>query len=393
MSETDGLYEQFEQLFGAGTEPIRLFFAPGRVNLIGEHTDYTGGYVFPAALTFGTWAAARRRPDSVCRLASTGFVRQAECDLTELIYKPEDDWANYPKGMIREFQTKGIQVPGFDILFHGNIPNGAGLSSSASIELVTAVALNALTGAGMPMIWLVQAAQRAENQFIGVNCGIMDQFASGMGKAGHAMLLKCETLEFQYVPLLLGDYQLVITNTNKRRELADSKYNERRSECEQGFGILQPYLQSATCLGEVSVEHWRQVSDKVESPIIRKRLEHVVTENARVQASMDALQAGDLLAFGQCMMQSHESLRDQYEVTGIELDALFDEARRVDGCIGTRMTGAGFGGCSVSVVHLDAVELFRQQVAQGYTKTTGLTPAFYVCSIGDGAHELTDGGN
>lgn len=389
MSELMDLTERFERLFGPGDGETRIFFAPGRVNLIGEHTDYTGGYVFPASLTYGTWAVVRARNDGKFHLASTGFPQRVQLDGNDLVYRQEDDWANYPKGMIKELQKTGIQLSGCDILFHGNIPYGTGLSSSASIELVTGIAIQSIENLDIPMIELVQLAQRAENHFVGVNCGIMDQFAVGMGKAEHAILLKCDTLAYQYVPLVLGDYKLVITNSNKRRELADSKYNERRTECEEGFATLKQYLSSVSCLGDVTREQWQEVGRYVNSETVYNRLLHVIQENARVLASMEALSAGDLHAFGQYMIQSHESLRNLYEVTGMELDTLFAEARKVDGCIGTRMTGAGFGGCTVSLVHKAVTNDFQAQVTQGYQAKTGLTPTFYICDIGDGAREVT----
>ncbi|BCU82204.1 galactokinase [Polycladomyces abyssicola] len=382
-------FSEFERRFGDGGE-VRVFFAPGRVNLIGEHTDYTGGYVFPAALTFGTWVMVRPRRDGWFRFASRQMEREVHCRVDEIRYRSEDGWANYPKGIIRQFLEQGVQMDGADMLFHGNIPMGSGLSSSASIEMATAVACQALAGTDWPMVELVKMAQRAENRFIGVQCGIMDQFASGMGRKDHAILLHCDTLRYRYAPLELGDYRLVITHTNKPRELADSKYNERRAECEEGFRQIRPWLENATCLGEVDVDTWQRVRERVSDPTIRKRLTHVVEENARVHASVEALEQGDLIAFGRLMMQSHESLRDLYEVTGKELDALFDAARQVDGCIGTRMTGAGFGGCTVSLVHLDALGTFQEEVGKQYERQTGLTPTFYTAEIGDGAHEVSE---
>jgi galactokinase len=391
MNLRNRLLDSFEEAFGAGKEGVRVFFAPGRVNLIGEHTDYTGGYVFPAALDVGTWVVVRPRTDGKFRLVSTHFERRVEFQRSEVLsWRQEDDWGNYPKGMVWGLAQQGISVPGCDMLFHGNIPTGAGLSSSASIELATGVALLALAGEEMPMIRLVQLAQRVENEFVGVKCGIMDQFSVGMGKAGQAMLLKCDTLVYRYVPLVLSEYRLLIANTNKRRGLADSKYNERRRECEIGFEEIRKHLPGVTCLGDVTEEQWGEVAKHVHSPTIRKRLEHVVTENARVLRSTKALEEGDLKVFGQLMIQSHESLRDLYEVTGRELDALFEESRKAEGCIGTRMTGAGFGGCTVSIVHRDQVQEFQERVSRGYQEKTGLTPTFYVCATGDGAREVTE---
>jgi galactokinase len=371
---------------------IRVFFAPGRVNLVGEHTDYNGGYVFPAALTYGTWAFARPRRDRRVQFVSTNFDLKVESSLDYLIYKIEDDWANYPKGVIRKLLTyPSIRdaFHGADILYHGNIPNGAGLSSSASIELVTALAISQIAGINIPMLELVRKSQEAENQFVGVNCGIMDQFAVGMGRKEHAMLLKCNSLEYEYVPFQTTGYKLVITNSNKRRELADSKYNERRQECELGLRYIKKVLPHITNLGELYYIEWERIRECIPSPVIRKRVEHVVSENERVLLAMKSLKKNDLISFGQYMVQSHESLRDNYEVTGLELDTLFQEALKIPGCIGTRMTGAGFGGCNVSLVREEVVEEFKKKVDYNYSRITGLVPDFYVCSVGDGAKEIT----
>jgi galactokinase len=381
------LTERFDQTFGHSDSLPRLFFAPGRVNLIGEHTDYTGGYVLPAALSYGTWALVRPRQDGLFRFASNGFDVTAEINVSGFAYSTQDDWANYPKGMIDQFMKRGYVPRGCDMLFHGNIPNGAGLSSSASIELVTGVAINSLEELDIQMIELVQMAQMAENSFVGVNCGIMDQFAVGMGRKGSAMMLKCDSLAYRYVPLDLEGYSLVITNSNKRRGLADSKYNERRAECEAGFEAIKPYTEAKT-LGDVTLDEWRSVSDHVADGTIRRRLDHVITENTRVLSSIQALEAGDRVEFGRLMLASHVSLRDVFEVTGEHLDVLFEEACAVQGCIGTRMTGAGFGGCTVSLVRDDSVDVFKEKVKAGYEAKTGLVPDFYICEIGDGAREV-----
>ncbi|WP_425437234.1 galactokinase [Melghirimyces profundicolus] len=380
--------EEFTKVFGPG--PTRLFFAPGRVNLIGEHTDYTGGYVFPAALSFGTWAVVCPRRDGVYSLASTGFPERVVCRRDGIRYRQEDGWANYPKGVIRQFAEKGATLKGADILFHGDMPRGAGLSSSASIELATAVALAALEEGEWPMLDLVRMAQRAENEFIGVQSGIMDQFSSGMGKADHAILLNCRTLAYRYVPLELKNFRLVIVHTNKTRTLTDSKYNERHRECLEGFRQLRHRLPFAGVLGEVKVEDWVSHRNAVESGLHRKRLKHVVTENRRVVDSAAALESGDLFRFGELMKESHRSLRDDYEVTGPELDVLFEAASSFDGCIGARMTGAGFGGCTVNLVHRDRLRGFREHVTERYSERTGRNPLFYPAEIGEGAREITE---
>lgn len=372
-------------------DDIRVFFAPGRVNLIGEHTDYTGGYVFPAALTLGTWAAVRPRQDGIYRLASVQFGGVVECGVNDIAYRREDGWANYPKGVLGKLIRRlGAGVfSGADILYDGNIPNGAGLSSSASIELVTAVAVTAIASVHIPMMELVKLAQRAESEFVGVNCGIMDQFAVGMGKKGHAVLLKCDTLEYEYVPFDAADLQLIITNTNKRRGLADSQYNERRRECEEGLMQVQQVLPHVKSLGRLRYREWERIRDKIPPGAVRDRVEHVTGENARVLAAVESLKQNDFETFGHLMKESHASLRDLFDVTGKELDALYEAACRVDGCIGTRMTGAGFGGCTVSLVRQDSVDRFKEQVAETYTERTGLTPTFYTCDIGGGAREIT----
>lgn len=390
--DLESLKREFASRFGS-VEGIRTFFAPGRVNLIGEHTDYNGGYVFPAALTFGTYALVRPREDGVYRFRSLQFSAEADTRTDEVAFRKEDDWANYPKGVLSELLQldNGAcagRLRGADVLYYGNVPNGAGLSSSASIELATALALTAVAGIELPMLELVKLSQRAENRFVGVNCGIMDQFAVGMGKRDHAVMLKCDTLEYQYVPFRIDGCKLVITNTNKRRGLADSKYNERRQQCENGLKWLKEKLPHLASLGELSLAEWERAKDAIPDPVIRSRVEHVVTEDDRVLKARSSLEQGDLATFGRLMKASHESLRDQYEVTGFELDTLYEEASAIDGCIGTRMTGAGFGGCNVSIVRNEAVDRFKAVVAERYTAKTGLVPTFYVCEIGDGAKEL-----
>lgn len=389
MSGGEAALEAFTSIYGPGE--VRLFFAPGRVNLIGEHTDYTGGYAFPAALTRGTWAVLRPRTDGVFRLASTRFAEQAEFKADEVGRRRGEGWANFPQGMIRELAAAGAKLPGADILYHGDLPSGAGLSSSASIGLATGVALAALEDRTWRMLDLIQMVQQSENRFIGVQCGIMDPFASGMGKAGHAILLHCRQLDYRHVPLQLRDYRLLIIHTNKVRELAESHYNERRRECEEGFQQLRRRLPEATDLGSVGEEAWQEAQEAVTSPQLRKRLTHVVTENARVLQSEQALIAGDLHRFGELMKESHHSLKEDYEVTGPELDSLFEAAIQVPGCIGARMTGAGFGGCTVNLVHREAVESFRQQVEEQYFAETGRQAVFHESGIGDGAREIGKG--
>lgn len=379
--------EALEKFYGKNDAEIRLFYSPGRVNLIGEHTDYNGGYVFPCALDFGTYAAIRKRNDKKVFMASLNFDLKVEVDLDALNFDKSHDWANYPKGVLKVLQDEGYDFSGFEIVFEGNIPNGAGLSSSASIELVTAVAVNEVFNLNIDRIKLVKLCQKAENTFVGVNCGIMDQFAVGMGKKDHAILLKSDTLEYSYVPLKLEGYKILITNTNKRRGLLDSKYNERRSECEKALSYLQKALPVKN-LSEITIEQFEEYKDLIPDEVLRKRAKHVITENKRVLDAVKALNDKDLIKFGELMIESHNSLRDDYEVTGKELDTLVEEALKLKGVIGSRMTGAGFGGCTVSIVKEDVVEEFIKVVTHNYTQKIGYRPTVYITGIGEGAGEI-----
>jgi galactokinase len=376
--------QEFIQHFGGSDTEVRNYFSPGRVNLIGEHIDYNGGFVFPCALDFGTYAAVRRRDDNTIRFATLNFDKQLTVDLEEIVYNEEDDWTNYPKGVIKEFQKKGHLLGGFDVLYYGNIPNGSGLSSSASLEVLTAVILNDLFDCNEEMVEMVKMSQKAENQFVGVNCGIMDQFAVGMGKKDHAIMLDCNTLVYNYVPLVLEGVKIVIGNTKKRRGLADSKYNERRSECDTAVEQLHEKLSIKT-LCELDEATFEANKALITSEVVRHRAEHAVYENIRTIKAKNALEAGDIAQFGQLMNASHDSLKDLYEVTGDELDIMVEEARRIEGTLGARMTGAGFGGCTVSLVKEEAVETFIKEVGTRYEARTGLSPEFYVANVGQGA--------
>lgn len=369
---------------------LRKFFAPGRVNLIGEHTDYNGGYVFPCALSFGTYAIARKRQDKVVKFYSNNFksIGIIEVNLDEIKYEKNHDWANYPKGVVKVFRESGYDLnSGFEVLFFGNIPNGAGLSSSASIELATSVLLKGLFDLDIDMISMVKLSQKAENEFIGVSCGIMDQFAIGMGQENKAVLLDCNTLNYRYSVLDLKDTSIVIANTNKRRGLADSKYNERRSECERALSQLKEKL-NINSLGELTEEQFEKNKELIENPVHRKRAKHAVYENRRTIKAVEELEKGDLREFGQLMNQSHISLRDDYEVTGKELDTLVSLAWEQKGIIGSRMTGAGFGGCTVSIVENDKIDEFIETVGKKYADIIGYEASFYVASIGEGAREI-----
>lgn len=387
-----GLIEDFKTLYKYEGE-VKVFFSPGRVNLIGEHTDYNGGFVFPCALDFGTYAVAVKRNDNIFRMYSKNFENLGiiEFSLDRLINEPQDDWANYPKGVIKTFLEAGFNInSGFDVLFYGNIPNGAGLSSSASIELATSVILKDLFNLNVDMVSMVKLSQKAENKFIGVNCGIMDQFAIGMGKKDNAILLDCNTLNYQYAPVVLNGASIVIANTNKKRGLADSKYNERRGSCEAAVKVLNENGIDIKYLGELSVERFNEIKHLITDEEQLKRATHAVTENERTKVAVEKLNAGDIEAFGQLMNQSHISLRDDYEVTGFELDSLVEAAWEAEGVIGARMTGAGFGGCTVSIVKDEFIESFKKSVGEKYTAKTGLVADFYVAKIGDGSRKLGD---
>jgi len=381
------LLKQFTRIFNTSNEQNRMFFAPGRVNLIGEHTDYNGGHVFPCALNIGTYAIVRKRDDKMIRMYSMNFENLGviEFSLENLEYEDSHDWSNYPKGIIYTFKKHGYSIEkGFDVLFYGNIPNGAGLSSSASIELVTSVLLKGLFSLKIDMVNMVKMSQQAENEFIGVNCGIMDQFAIGMGKDDHAILLNCQTLDYTYSPLELQGASLIIANTNKRRGLADSKYNERRAECERALKQLQLEL-SIESLGDLTPEQFEKHKYIIQDEVDRKRAKHAVYENSRTKEAVIKLQRGDIDGFGQLMRESHESLQNDYEVTGKELDTLVKAAWSQEGVIGSRMTGAGFGGCTVNIVKKNKIDMFIEQVGRDYTEETGLIADFYVVQVGGGA--------
>lgn len=365
------------------------FFAPGRVNLIGEHTDYNGGHVFPCALSFGTHCVFCKRDDKKVRLYSLNFPEKGiiDADLSAISYDKKQDWANYPLGVIKTLQNHGYNInQGFELMFWGDIPNGAGLSSSASIELATAVAMNKVFNLYIPQVELVKFCQEAENKFVGMNCGIMDQFAIGMGKEGCAVLLDCNTLNYEYAPLDLKGVSIVIMNTNKRRELADSKYNERRAECERALKELQRKLPIKS-LGDLSIDEFEKNKELITNPTDRKRAKHAVYENQRTLQAVERLKAGDLKTFGKLMNESHISLRDDYEVTGKELDTLAEAAWQQLGVLGARMTGAGFGGCAIALVQDADVKHFIDNVGKIYREKTGLQADFYIASVGGPARQ------
>lgn len=386
--EMEELREVFTQQFG--NERMGEYFAPGRINLIGEHTDYNGGNVFPAAITLGTYGVAAKRKDDKVRLYSENFPEKGiiEFSLNDLSYDKSHDWANYPKGILRYLKEAGHTIDtGFEVVFYGNIPNGAGLSSSASIELLTGVILEDLFDLTLERLDLVKTGKKVENEFIGVNSGIMDQFAIGMGQKDHALLLDTNTLKYEVIPASFGEYVVAIMNTNKRRELADSKYNERRSECEEALARLQTTL-TIQALGELDEATFYENTKTIEDDILIKRAKHAVTENQRTLKAKAALEAGDLTTFGLLLNASHESLKEDYEVTGVELDTLVAAAQKHPSVLGARMTGAGFGGCAIALVKADDWTDFVEKVSAEYLEKIGYATDIYQASIDDGARKL-----
>lgn len=376
---------KFKELYGDGGD-IRAYFSPGRVNLIGEHTDYNGGHVFPCALTIGTYAVARKRKDNKLRFYSMNFdkIGVIESDLDDLVYNRGNKWTNYPKGVMWALGKKGYQVTcGFDLLYNGTIPNASGLSSSASIEVLTGTVMKDMFGFSMDMVEMSLICQFAENEFNGVNCGIMDQFAIAMGKKDHAIFLDTADLSYEYAPVKLQGMKIVIANTNKKRGLGDSKYNERRAECEKALEELQQVIGIRT-LGDLNEEQFEQYKPAIKDPVRVKRAKHAVYENQRTIRAVQALKDNNIDEFGKLMIASHDSLRDDYEVTGEELNTLVEEFLKQEGVIGGRMTGAGFGGCAVSIVREECVDAFIENVGRAYEKKIGYAADFYVVEIGDG---------
>lgn len=393
MTNND-LMVKFLDIYGGNADGVRVFSSPGRVNLIGEHTDYNGGYVFPAALSLNSTVLARPREDGKIRLMATDLRIPVEADLDQLEKYKSIKWGNYQLGVADELQKAGYRLTGCDLLYHDTVPLGAGLSSSAAIEVATAITLISLGDSSfgksrhIDMVETALICQRAENRYVGVNCGIMDQFASAMGRKDHAIFLNCKNLDYRHVPLNLKGYKIIIANTNKKRGLGESKYNERRKQCETGFELLRPALPGAACLGDISFEEFEQYKYLIKDDIIRKRVEHVITEDDRVLKSVEALQDDKIELFGKYMTASHASLRDLYEVTGVALDTLVEEALRIKGTAGSRMTGAGFGGCTVSIVRDEAVNTFIDEVGRNYLAKTGLKADFHISEVGDGGREV-----
>lgn len=380
--------ESFLEVFEREAE--QGYFSPGRVNLIGEHTDYNGGNVFPCALTIGTYGIVSRREDQRVRMYSENFKELGivEFTLGDLSYNKQHDWANYPKGVLAFLIGDGYRIDqGLDVYFHGTIPNGAGLSSSASIEVLTAFLLKDVFGLDISMIDLVKLCQRVENQFMGVNSGIMDQFAVAMGREDQAILLDTNTLKYRYSPVVLEDASIIVANTNKKRGLADSKYNERRSECEEALRRLQKVL-PISALGELDSKTFAANESVIADEVLIRRAKHAVTENERTLLAVKALESNNITEFGKLMNASHDSLKVDYEVTGIELDTLVSLARRIEGTVGSRMTGAGFGGCTVSIVKNGSIDRFIKEVGAAYEEAIGYSADFYVVSVGNGVHKI-----
>lgn len=383
------LYSVFNETFGEGES--RMYFAPGRVNLIGEHTDYNGGHVFPCALTIGTYGVARKRQDGKLRFYSLNFEKDGVItgDIKELVPDEKAGWTNYPKGVMWAFEKRGFHMDcGLDLLIWGDIPNGSGLSSSASLEVLTGVILKDLYGFSVSMTEIAQIGQYSENNFNGCNCGIMDQFASAMGKKDHAIFLDTNTLEYEYAPIKLENAKIVITNSKVKHSLVDSAYNDRRRECEQALKELQT-VADIKALGELSEEAFESHKHAISDEVCRKRAKHAVYENQRTIQAEAALKRGDLAAFGRYMNESHISLRDDYEVSCEETDVLAELAWQIPGVIGSRITGGGFGGCTVSIVENDAVERFREEILNGYKEKCGKTAEIYVVDVGEGARRLS----
>ena len=380
------VYDKFTELFG-GEGDIRTYFAPGRVNLIGEHTDYNGGHVFPCALTIGTYAAARKRDDRTIRFFSINQSDKGvfETSLDDLTPSDAAGWTNYPKGVVWAFLGRGFKIDtGFDMAITGDIPAGSGLSSSASLEVLTGFMLRDLYELDqVTNVELAQIGQYSENNYNGMNCGIMDQFASAMGKKDNAIFLDCNTLNYDYAPIVLDGCKIVVTNSKVKHSLVDSAYNDRRSSCEKALSELQQTVDIKS-LGDLTEEEFEAHKSAISDPVRVRRAHHAVYENRRTIKAVDALKRGDLQEFGRLMNESHISLRDDYETSCPEVDVLVDAAWSCDGVIGSRMTGGGFGGCSVSIVRDDAIETFKDTLTKAYKEKCDLVPEFYVVSIGDG---------
>ena len=385
------LIKSFIDIFGGSVDGLRVFEAPGRINLIGEHVDYNGGHVLPVALDMKNIVIARKNSTSTINFAATDLPDRVHADLNHLEQYRTLRWGNYQCGVAHVMKNAGYPIVGCDILYHGTLPFGAGLSASASIEVVTAIALAYLGGASeLDMVEIAQLCQKAENEYVGMNCGIMDQFIIANAKKDHALFFNCTTLASKHIPLDLGDYTIIITNTNAPHHLIDSQYNQRRNECEQALATISANGGNYRNLCSIPLHELWEYERFFQNKTLYRRARHCVTEEARTLASMAALQSGDILAFGKLLTEANISIRDDFEVTGIALDTLFDIAVVQDGVIGSRMTGGGFGGCNISLVEKGKVPFFRHAVEREYRRRTGITPSFYQSNAGNGAREIVN---
>jgi galactokinase len=378
--------EEFEKQFKK--EPTSIFFSPGRVNLIGEHIDYNGGHVMPCAISLGTYLAVSKNTDKIFRFRCLNFPETADLHLQNSYSKSGKEWFNYPLGVLDSIIRRGHSISGLDMLFYGNLPIGAGLSSSASIEVLMALGLNNLFRLDIPHIELALLSKKVENEFIGVNCGIMDQFAVAFGKKNKAILLNCDTLEYELLPFNTGDYNLVIINTNKSRTLSDSKYNERFAECGAALKALKKEV-NANNLCEIDLPSFQSHRHLINDTVLEKRALHVISENFRVSEAVTALKTGMLNDFGKLMYASHQSLKELYEVSGTELDTIVEFCKTYSNCIGARMTGAGFGGCAIALVKNNSLDDFRAKLLEYYTRQVGYQPTIFASNVGDGAREVS----
>ncbi len=381
------LMNDFIEVYGESEEQTRMFMSPARINIIGEHTDYNGGFVFPCALDFGTYGVCRKRGDNKIKLGSKLFDNIVEIDLDNLEYVKQHSWANYVKGVVCEFIKKGYNIGGFELLIDSDMPLSSGLSSSASLEVLISKILSSLFDLNVSGVDMAIMSQNAENNYMGLKCGIMDQFIIANGEKDKAMLLKCDTLKFEQFKLELNDYKIVICNTKKPRNLIESKYNERLDECNKALEILKKYV-NVSCLAEVAEEEFEKYKDKISDITIRNRALHVISETKRTLEASKAMENGNLVELGKYISQSHNSLRDLYEVTGFELDTIVELAKSQDGVLGARMTGAGFGGCAISIVHCDHIDNFIENVGRKYYEKTNINAEFYIASIGNGVREI-----
>lgn len=385
------LVKRFTDIYGTSIEDIRIFEAPGRINLIGEHIDYNGGNVFPAALVLKNIVVARKNGSDNINMAVTSLPNRVSADISKLDSYKQLEWGNYQLGVAYVLEGEGYEITGCDLLYHGTVPYGSGLSSSAAIEVATALALLSLGDNVRPSLADVAVmCQRAEREYVGMNCGIMDQFISALGKKDNAIYLNCNTLEYEYVPLNLGDYTIVITNTNSPHKLTDSQYNERRSQCEKALDVINASGGKYEYLCDMTLSQLKIYKQKFTDKILYKRARHCVAEQERTRRAVALLKEGNLKGFGDLLCGSNISLRDDYEATGEELDAVFDIAMSIDGVLGSRMTGGGFGGCNISIVKKDSVPEFKKTMSDKYKNRIGYAPSFYESSAGCGGREVFD---